>query len=103
MPSCPPCLQRRVFESPLGLTDCSWSEMSENQVVTAGTNGSVKLWDATVTDGYPIASFDAHKEDVSTVDWNLTRKDVFASGGWDKCVHVRTAQCAVVSPGLSPR
>ena len=59
------------------------------QVVTVGANGSVKLWDTTSRDGFPIASFEGHKEDVATVDWSITRKDSFVTGGWDRAVHVR--------------
>jgi hypothetical protein len=64
------------------------------QVVTAGASGAVKLWDVTVRDNYPIASFSGHDADVASVDWNLTTKDAFVTGSWDATVCVR-ALCLV--------
>ncbi|CAG8665140.1 21862_t:CDS:2, partial [Dentiscutata erythropus] len=31
-----------------GLFDCSWSEVNENQIVTASGDGSIMLWDITL-------------------------------------------------------
>ncbi len=68
-----------------------------SQLVTAGANGSVKLWDTTARDAFPIASFDAHSEDVAAVDWSITRKDCFVTGGWDRAVHVRAVFCSLLA------
>jgi WD40 repeat protein len=36
------------FETQDGLFDVAWSEIHENQVVTASGDGSIKLWDITL-------------------------------------------------------
>ena len=33
------------YDTQDGLFDCSWSEINENQLVTACGDGSIKLWD----------------------------------------------------------
>lgn len=33
------------YETQDGLCDVAWSEVHENQLVTASANGSLKLWD----------------------------------------------------------
>lgn len=38
----------RSFETQDGLYDVAWSEINENQLVTASGDGSIKLWDATL-------------------------------------------------------
>jgi len=45
----------RNFLTQEGLYDCSWSEMNQNQLVSASADGSLKLWDVMTTDDYPIA------------------------------------------------
>ncbi len=72
------------------------------QIVTAGACGSVKLWDVNVPDGLPVASFGAHREDVSGVDWNLVGKDVFATVGYDAAVHVRIGCGGNAAPSRAP-
>lgn len=37
------------FETQDALFDLAWSEIHENQVVTAGGDGSVRLWDITLS------------------------------------------------------
>ncbi|CAG8738593.1 11610_t:CDS:2, partial [Dentiscutata heterogama] len=39
----------RIYDTKDGLFDCSWSEVNENQVVTASGDGSIMLWDITLT------------------------------------------------------
>lgn len=82
--------ERRVFETPQGIHDCTWSESNEHQVVTVGANGCVRLWDGTAPDGLAVAGFQGHSptEDVVAADWNGTRKDSFVTAGWDRAAHV---------------
>lgn len=47
---CPFCLtaRRDSFETQDGLYDVAWSEIHENQIVSASADGSLKLWDVMV-------------------------------------------------------
>lgn len=65
------------------------------QVITAGVNGALKLWDVTARDGFPVASYAGHEGDVSSVDWNVTTKDAFATAGWDNSVCVSMHACVL--------
>ncbi|KAJ3391007.1 peroxisomal targeting signal 2 receptor [Entophlyctis sp. JEL0112] len=69
------------YETQDGLYDCAWSEMNENQIVVCSGDGSIKLFDLTL----PV-SLHEHTREVFSVNWNLLRKDVFASGSWDHTV-----------------
>jgi WD40 repeat protein len=40
--------QRHSFDTQDGLFDVCWSEVNENQLVTASGDGSIKLWDTTL-------------------------------------------------------
>ena len=74
-----------------GLYDCAWSELHEHQVVGACGDGSIKLWDlqsAAQHGGRPLASLHEHTAEACGVDWNLVRKDCFASCSWDHTVKV---------------
>jgi len=53
-------------------------------VATASADGSVCLWDVTVSDGFPVARWPvAHGAEVSSVDWNFIDKGTFLSSSWD--------------------
>lgn len=41
--------QPSSFDTQDGLFDVCWSEVNENQLVTASGDGSIKLWDTTLT------------------------------------------------------
>lgn len=73
---------RKAYDTQDGLFDLSWSECHENQIVTGGGDGSIKLWDVTLED-YPIQSFQEHTKEVYSVDWNCIEKKLFISASWD--------------------
>ncbi|KAG0025503.1 peroxisomal targeting signal 2 receptor [Podila clonocystis] len=75
----------RVFDTQDGLFDVCWSEVNENQLVTASGDGSIKLWDTTLTD-FPIQNWHEHQREVFSVNWNLVRKDSFLSASWDNTI-----------------
>jgi len=75
-----------AFDTQDALLDCAWSESNENQLVSASGDGSIKLWDINAKDGFPIAAFAAHSQEISSVDWNLVEKRTFLSAGWDATV-----------------
>ncbi|CAG8649558.1 3471_t:CDS:2, partial [Scutellospora calospora] len=66
----------RIYDTKDGLFDCSWSELNENQVVTANGDGSIMLWDITLMD-FPIKKWQEHQREVFSVNWNLIKKDSF--------------------------
>ncbi|CAM9428366.1 unnamed protein product [Choristocarpus tenellus] len=80
--------QMRSFETQAGLYDCSWNEANQGQVLTAGTDGVIKLWDLGTRDGFPVGDWREHTREVSGVDWNLVSKDIFASASWDSTVRI---------------
>ena len=68
-----------------GVYDNSWSECNENHLVSAGGDGSVKMWDLKSTLN-PIRSFEEHSAEVYSVDYNLVEKERFISGSWDDSI-----------------
>lgn len=84
----PPVVQtEKFFETQDGLYDVAWSEIHENQLITASGDGSIKLWDVTLND-HPIRHWQEHAREVFCVDWNNIRKDLFASSSWDSSVRI---------------
>ncbi|KAJ6025069.1 hypothetical protein N7540_005866 [Penicillium herquei] len=69
------------------LYDLAWSELHENQVLTASGDGSIKLFDCTAND-FPIQNWKEHGREVFSVNWNLVSKDRFCSSSWDGTVRV---------------
>ena len=76
----------RSFLTQDGLYDCAWNEMNEHQVVSASGDGSVKLWDVTSRDNFPIRRYHEHTQEVSGVDWNLVTKQHFVTASWDNTI-----------------
>ncbi|KAF2862210.1 WD40 repeat-like protein [Piedraia hortae CBS 480.64] len=72
----------RIFETQDCLFDIAWSEQHENQVLTAGGDGKIKLFDFGVPD-FPVAAWQAHGREIFAVDWNMVQKDCFLSCSWD--------------------
>ena len=75
------------FDTKDGIFDVAWSEVHENQIVSACGDGSIKLWDATLDD-HPIRNWQEHAREVFSIDWNNVQKDLFASGSWDGSVKI---------------
>jgi len=66
-----------------GLSDCSWSEVNQNQIITASTDGSVSLWDVSGSDDDPLCRWMDHSMAVVSVDWNIIEKTTFLSASLD--------------------
>lgn len=75
------------FDTQDSLFDTAWSEVHENQLLTAGGDGSVKLFDITLAD-FPVQSWQEHAREVFSVQWNLVAKDTFLSSSWDGTVKI---------------
>jgi peroxin-7 len=69
------------------LFDVSFSELLSNQIATASGDGSIKLFDTTLTD-FPIQQWREHTREVFSLTWNLVNKSIFASSSWDGTVKV---------------
>lgn len=75
----------KYYETQDGLYDVAWSEIHENQLVTASGDGSIRLWDVMIND-LPIRAWQEHTREVFSVDWSNIKKDTFASSSWDGTV-----------------
>jgi len=75
----------KQYETQDGLYDLAWSEIHENQLVTASGDGSIRLWDVMLND-LPIRAWQEHTREVFSVDWSNLKKDTFASSSWDGTV-----------------
>ncbi|KAJ5161934.1 peroxisome biosynthesis protein (Peroxine-7) [Penicillium capsulatum] len=69
------------------LFDLAWSELHENQVLTASGDGSIKLFDCTANE-FPVQSWKEHGRETFSVNWNMVKKDTFCSSSWDGTVRV---------------
>ncbi|CAH6721009.1 peroxisomal targeting signal 2 receptor [[Candida] jaroonii] len=79
------------WETQDGLFDLAWSEIHENQVVTANGDGSIKLFDIKVPN-FPIMNYKEHQKEVFSVNWNLVDKSSFVSSSWDGTIKVWNPQ-----------
>ncbi|PCH36332.1 WD40 repeat-like protein [Wolfiporia cocos MD-104 SS10] len=77
----------KFYDTQDGLYDAAWSEVHENQLVTASGDGSLRLWDVMLND-LPIRAWHEHTREVFSVDWSNIQKDIFASASWDGNVKV---------------
>ncbi|PPQ67865.1 hypothetical protein CVT25_010304 [Psilocybe cyanescens] len=91
----------KQYETQDGLYDVAWSEIHENQLVTASGDGSIRLWDVMLNVGaftakyasftnifqdLPIRAWQEHTREVFSVDWSNINKDTFASASWEGTV-----------------
>jgi len=79
----------KQYDTQDGLYDVAWSEIHENQLVTASGDGSIRLWDVMLND-LPIRAWQEHTREVFSVDWSNIQKDTFVSSSWDGTVKVWT-------------
>jgi peroxin-7 len=79
------------FDTQDSLFDTTWSEAHENQLLTAGGDGSVKLFDITLSE-FPVQSWQEHAREVFAVHWNLVAKDTFLSSSWDGTIKIWNPQ-----------
>ena len=82
----------KYFETQDTLFDTAWSESHENQLLTAGGDGSVRLFDIALGQPYPIATWNEHAREVFAVHWNLVSKDRFLSSSWDGAIKIWTPE-----------
>ncbi|KAJ2782472.1 peroxisomal targeting signal 2 receptor [Coemansia interrupta] len=76
---------RQQYDTQDALFDLTWNETHENQLATASGDGSIKLWDITLS-RHPIAQWKEHKRETMCVEWNYTAKTSFLSSSWDGTV-----------------
>jgi peroxin-7 len=81
----------KYFETQDCLFDLAWSEQHENQLLTAGGDGSIKLFDMGVGE-FPVANWQEHGREVFSVHWNLLEKSTFLSSSWDGTIKIWTPE-----------
>lgn len=81
----------KTFETQDALFDLAWSEIHENQVVTAGGDGTIRLWDITLNQ-HPIRAWREHTKEVYSLDWSNINKSVFCSASWDGTIRIWTPE-----------
>ncbi|XP_075453951.1 peroxisomal biogenesis factor 7 isoform X1 [Ascaphus truei] len=73
----------RSFDWSDALFDVTWSEVSDNILVTSSGDGSLQLWDTSTPQG-PVQVYKEHTQEVYSVDWSQTRgEQLLVSGSWD--------------------
>ncbi|KUJ17173.1 WD40 repeat-like protein [Mollisia scopiformis] len=78
----------KVYETSDSVYDLAWAESSETQVILAGGDGSIKLFDIAAPGNNPVAQWQEHNREVYAVAYNLVTKDSFVSSSWDGTVKV---------------
>ncbi|ANB11310.1 Pex7p [Sugiyamaella lignohabitans] len=76
------------FDTQDGLFGLSWSESHENHIITANGDGSLKLFDITTKQQFPLQVYHEHSREVFSVNWNMKDKTIFCSGSWDGTIKV---------------
>jgi hypothetical protein len=60
------------FDTQDGLYDCAWSEVHENQLVTASGDGSIKLFDITLKVCFQLGIYKLMKLGISDTELERT-------------------------------
>ncbi|KAJ5925950.1 hypothetical protein N7454_007460 [Penicillium verhagenii] len=76
------------FPTQDALYDLAWSEIHENQVIAASGDGSIKLFDCTTNEHFPIQQWKEHNREVFSINWGAIDKDKFCSSSWDGTVRI---------------
>lgn len=66
--------------------DAAFNEGNENQVITAGGDGTLRLWD--FMHPQPLYNFAEHTGEVFSVEWSHIDKRRFLSASYDRTVKV---------------
>jgi len=74
------------FNTNDGIFDIAWSEGNENHIISAGGDGSIKLWDLNAQ--LPLVNFKEHIGEVFSVGWNVSNPALICSGGMDSSVRL---------------
>lgn len=80
-----PCKELAVFNTREGIFDNAWSELNENQLLSACGDGILRLWDLK-SNNNPLRAFIGHNAEIYAVDWNIIEKRTFLSGSWDMSI-----------------
>ncbi|KAB0795164.1 hypothetical protein PPYR_12003 [Photinus pyralis] len=81
-------IQLQSFNWSDGLFDCVWSEADPALIVTASGDGSLQLWNLSIST-IPPQIFHEHIKEVYSVDWNRTRQEqLILSASWDATIKV---------------
>lgn len=70
------------------LYDLAHSETHSSHILTSSGDGSLRLYDTSLQENFPIAIFQEHTREAFSCSWNLTSKATFASSSWDGTVKI---------------
>ncbi|XP_050148848.1 peroxisome biogenesis protein 7-like [Malus sylvestris] len=79
------------YDTADGVYDVAWSESHDSLLVAAIADGSVKIYDTALPPASnPLRSLHEHTREVSSADYNPTRRDSFLTSSWDDTVKLWT-------------
>nr|AZL94466.1 peroxin-7 [Nephromyces sp. MMRI]AZL94467.1 peroxin-7 [Nephromyces sp. MMRI] len=79
------------------ILDCAWSEKEDSIIIGAIGNGTIPIYklenyteniSSTPNIQYPIHILQGHKQEISTVDWNIYQKNLVLSASWDMSLKI---------------
>lgn len=66
----------------------AWSESHANHIMSACGDGSLRLFDISASQPFPLAVFKEHTKEVFSVNWNMVDKSLVCSAAWDGLVKI---------------
>ncbi len=70
----------------LAVRKVKWSPHSGNVIASVSYDMTMRLWDTDKADCFEV--FDGHREFTTGVDFNLYRRGLVATCGWDEIVYI---------------
>jgi len=78
----------KQMQTPDTTFDVCFNEGNQNQLLTAGGDGSIRLWDLTSPNEAPVSVVRAHDSEVNGVEWNHLNKNTILTTSTDMKVKV---------------
>lgn len=76
----------RTFQTPDSTYDVCFNESNGQQVLSAGGDGSIKLWDTQSPAQTPIMVAKGHQGEVFGCEWNHINKRMILTASFDKTI-----------------
>ncbi|CDW80429.1 wd40 repeat-containing protein [Stylonychia lemnae] len=74
----------REWQTPEAVYDVCFNEGNQNQILSVGDDGNVRLWD--LINNSPIRNFKEHTQQVFGCDWNHINKRKFLTAAYDRTI-----------------
>jgi peroxin-7 len=88
----------RTFQTPDSTYDVCFNEANANQILSAGGDGSLKLWDVTSQNQAPLVAVKGHQGEVFGCEWNHINKRMILSASFDKTIALWDASTLAQGP-----